>query len=332
MTHRLIPFTIAGAALVAALSQAAHAQRSSRLLVLNKEEATLAIVDPESGRVLGRVPTGQGPHELVASTDGKYAFASNYGTGPAPGHTISMIDLAAPKELRRIDVAPLSRPHGLDFAGGKLYFTAEGSKSIARYDPAADKIDWQFETGQTTTHMVLVTRDLKTIFTSNIGSDSVSKIQQGPGDNDGKWMQTLIAVGKGPEGIELSPNGKEVWSAHSRDGGVSIIDVASGKVIDTIDAGTKRSNRIKLTPDGKFALISDLEAGDLVVLDASDRKVIKRMPLGKQPEGILIPPGGSRAFVAVNGDNHVAVIDLKTWQVTKRLSTGTGPDGMGWIP
>src|SRR4051794_4533586 len=95
-----------------------------RLVVLNKEDATLAIVDPESGRVLATVPTGQGPHEVVVSADGKLAFASNYGTGPAPGHTISMIDLAARKELRRIDVAPLSRPHGLAFANGKLYFSA----------------------------------------------------------------------------------------------------------------------------------------------------------------------------------------------------------------
>jgi YVTN family beta-propeller protein len=102
-------------------------------------------------------------------------------------------------------------------------------------------------------------------------------------------------------------------------------------VTQTINVGTKRSNRIHLTPDGRFALISDLDAGDLVVLDAAARKEIKRLPLGKMPEGILIPPDGSRAFVAVNGDNHVAVIDPKTWQVVTRISTGTGPDGMAWV-
>src|SRR6478736_10038099 len=173
-----------------------------RLLVLNKEDATFVIVDPESGAILGKVPVGQGPHELIASTDGKYAFASNYGSGPAPGHTISMIDIAAQKETRRIDVSPLSRPHGLAFAGRKLYFTAEADKKIARYDPAADRIDWQFETGQNTTHMVLPTKDLRTIFTSNISSNSVSAIEQGSGG----WTQTVIAVGQGPEGIDLSPN------------------------------------------------------------------------------------------------------------------------------
>ena len=299
-----------------------------RLLVLNKEDATFVIVNPESGAIAGRVPVGQGPHELVASTDGKYAFASNYGTGSAPGRTISMIDIAAQKELRRIDVSPLSRPHGLAFANGKLYFTAEADKKIARYDPAADKIDWQFETGQNATHMVLPSKDLRTIFTSNIASNSVSAIEQGAG---GAWTQTVIAVGQGPEGIDLSPDGREVWSAHSRDGGVSVIDAAAKKVKQTIALGTKRSNRIKLTPDGKFALVSDSEAGDLVVVDAPARKEIKRIALGRSPEGIVIAPDGSRAFVAVNGDNHVAVVDLKTWMVTKKLQTGTGPDGMAWL-
>jgi YVTN family beta-propeller protein len=299
-----------------------------RLLVLNKEDATFVIVNPESGQILGKVAVGQGPHELVASADGKYAFASNYGSGPAPGHTISMIDIAASKEVRRIDVAPLTRPHGLAFANGKLYFTAEADKKIARYDPATDTIDWQFETGQNATHMVLPTRDLRTIFTSNIASDSVSAIQQSA---DGGWTQTVIPVGKGPEGIDLSPNGREVWSAHSRDGGVSVIDVASKKVTQRISIGTKRSNRIKLTPDGRFALVSDIDTGELVVVDAAARKEFKRIALGRSPEGILIPPDGSRAFVAVNADNLVAVVDLKTWTVVKKLQTGTGPDGMAWV-
>ena len=325
MTKTLL-HALAGAGLLTVMLAGQTAP--GRLLVLNKEDATFVIVNPETGAILGTVPVGTGPHELITSSDGKYAFASNYGSGPAPGHTISMIDIAAQKETRRINVSPLSRPHGLAFAGGKLYFTAEADKKIARYDPAADKIEWQFETGQTTTHMVLPTKDLRTIFTSNITSNSVSAIEQGSG---GAWTQTVIAVGQGPEGIDLSPDGREVWSAHSRDGGVSVIDVASKKVTQTIALGTKRSNRIKLTPDGKYALVSDLEAGELVIVDAPARKEIKRVALGKSPEGILIAPDGTRAFVAVNGDNHVAVVDLKTWSVSKKLQTGSGPDGMAWL-
>ena len=53
-------------------------------------------------------------------------------------------------------------------------------------------------------------------------------------------------------------------------------------------------------------------------------------PLGKNPEGILIAPDGAHAYVAVNGDNFVSVVDLKTLAETARIQTGTGPDGMAW--
>jgi YVTN family beta-propeller protein len=313
---------------VAAVSLPSAQRAPSRLLVLNKEDANLAIVDPVSGAVLGRVPVGQGPHELVVSTDGRTAFASNYGSGPVPGHTISMIDLATRKELRRIDVVPLSRPHGLAFVNGGLYFTAEADKKIARYDPVADKVDWQFETAQATTHMVLPSKDGRTFFTSNIGSNSVSAIRQ----SAGAWTQTVIPVGKGPEGIDISPDGRTVWSAHSRDGGVSVIDAATATVLHTFDIGTKRSNRIKLTPDAMFALVSDDEGGDVVVVDTATRSVVKRIVVGNGPEGVLMPPAGGLAYVAVNRDNFIAVIDLKTWTMTKKMTTGNGPDGMAWVP
>ncbi len=300
---------------------------SPALLVLNKEENSLAIVDPATRRVVGRVPTGEAPHEVTVSADGKLAFVTNYGSRN-PGNTISVIDLAAQKEVRRVDLGPLGRPHGITFANGKVYFTAEASKLIGRYDPASQRIDWLLGTGQNTTHMLLVSRDTNTIFTANIGSDSITAIERAASPLD--WNETVIPVGKGPEGIDLSPDGKELWAAHSRDGGVSIIDIATKKVKHTLDLQTKRSNRLKFTPDGKLVLISDLAGGDLVVLDAPTRKEIKRMKLGRSPEGILIVPDGSRAYVAVAGDHNVAVIDLKTLELSDHIPTGSGPDGMAW--
>src|SRR5215471_2938839 len=260
---------------------------SLTLLVGNKEENSLAFVDPATGKVLGRVPTGEGPHEIATSSDGKLAFAANYGTGQNPGSSISVIDAVNMKEIRKFDVSPLRRPHGLFFANGKLYFTAEANRLIASYDPAANKIDWIMGTGQNTTHMVIVGKD-NTMFTANIGSDTI-----GIFDRAGF---TAVPVGKGPEAMDLSPDGKELWTSHSRDGGVSIIDVTAKKVVGTISLGTKRSNRLKFTPDGKRVLISDLDAGDLVVVDVPARKELQRIALGRAPEGILISKDGSKAY------------------------------------
>lgn len=295
---------------------------SPALLVLNKAEATLAIVDPATGKVTGRIGTGQGPHEVVV--DGRTAYVSNYGS-QTPGSSLSIIDLVAQKG-RRFDVTPLVRPHGLAVSAGKVWFTAEGNKLIARYDPATGKLDAMLGTGQNSTHMVEVSKDGREIYTANIASSTISIFANPPA-----FTQTVIAVGKGPEGFDLSADGKELWCANSQDGTVSVIDLKFKQLTETFDVGTKRSNRLKLTLDRKYALISDLTSGELVVVDAAARKVIKRIAVGKAPEGILLDPSGTRAFVAVSGDNHIAIFDLNTLTVTGRLETGAGPDGMAWI-
>jgi YVTN family beta-propeller protein len=315
------------AALSLAVAAAAAQMPSPALLVLNKE-GTLATVDPATRKVVGVVRTGESPHEVVASSDGKLAFVSNYGTGSAPGSTISVIDLAQQKEIHRVDLGTLRRPHGLAFSGGKLYFTAETNKIIGRYDPAANQIDWLLGTGQDTTHMVQLSRDGSVIFTANIGSDSISMIEPAGVMN---WSETVIPVGKGPEGFDITPDGKQLWAANSRSGNISVIDIATKRVIHTFGVQTKRSNRLKFSPDGRLVLISDLDAGDVLILERETRKELKRMKLGKQPAGILITPDSASAYVAVTGDDDVAVIDLKTLDLADRIKTGTGPDGMAWV-
>jgi len=299
----------------------------AQLLVLNKGEATLSFIDPASGKTSETVATGDGPHEIELSSDGRFAFVSNYGSS-TPGHTLSVIDLRARKEHKRVDLGELQRPHGLTFSDGKLYFTAEGSRRIGRYDPAAQRVDWTFETGQDGAHMILASRDGAKLFTTNMGSNSVSIIERGPGD---ERRQTLVAVGAGPEGLDQSPDGRELWVAHSRDGGISIIDVTSRKVTHTLDAKTKRSNRLKFTPDGQLVLVSDLSGGELVIIDARKRTEQSRVKLGRSPTGILAAPDGQQAYVACSGENHIAVVDLKSLTVARTIETGESPDGMALV-
>jgi YVTN family beta-propeller protein len=299
-----------------------------KLVVLNKAANELAVVDPNSGQVLGRTLVGESPHEVAVSSDGRYAFVSNYGA-QAPGQTISMVDIPTVREIRRISLGPLRKPHGIFCAGDKVYFTVENNRLIGRYDPASEQIDWLFGTGQAGTHMVSLNKDMSRIFTANIGSDTVTIMDRVDGPIG--WNVTVIPVGKSPEGNDLSPDGKQLWVANGTGGSVSVIDVASKKVIDTIDVQTKRSNRLQFTPDGRHVFISDMSGNEVVVLDASSHKQVKRISPGKQPEGLLMQPDGKLVYVALAGDNEVAAIDPKTLEVVKRIPTGKGPDGMAWV-
>lgn len=313
------------------LSAAAAAQTPSpALLVLEKDDHTLAIVDPTALKVVARAEAGPDPHEVVASDDGKFAYISNYGAFSNPQHTLSVVDLVAQKSLPAIDLGPLLAPHGLQFVSGKVYFTAEGSKAIGSYDPASQRVDWILGIGQNRTHMIAVEKDMSHIFTSDVNSNTITIIEPDKNADVSGWSETQVPVGKGPEGFDVSPDGKVLWAANAHDGTVSMIDVATKKVVQTVEAHVKSANRLKFTPDGRFALISLLGSSDLVVMDTVARSVIKRIDLGGGAAGILMTPDGSHAYVAVSRGNYVSRVDLKSLQVDGRIQTGKGPDGLAW--
>jgi YVTN family beta-propeller protein len=251
----------------------------------------------------------------------------------------------------------------LDFAGGKLYFTAETNKVIGRYDPARQRVDWILGTGEDRTHMIVASKSLDRMFTSNVNSATISIIEQvsqpsgdfgpppggppgspsgpppqGPGGPPGTprmtWEVTNVPAGRGAEGFDVSPDGKEIWAANARDTTVTVIDVATKKAMQTFPVPLKGANRLKFTPDGARVLISGLGArgGDnsLVVIDASTQKVVKQLNLGGGAAGILIAPDGSRAYVAVSTADKIVVIDLKTLEVTGQIDAGKQPDGLAW--
>lgn len=339
------------AVLIALLSlsvgTAAQSTPPRSLLALSKNNHTLAIVDPGTLKVIARLPVGPDPHEVIASADGTRAYVSIYGFGRY--HTLSVLDLVAQRALPDIDTGALNGPHGLASAGGKIWFTAEGAKAVARFDPANAKIDWIMGTGQNRTHMLYVTADEKKIYTTNVSSGTVSVLEAGalspmlpPGGQSAQqtarpampqgmdWNQTLITVGKGDEGFDISPDGRELWTANAQDGTLSVIDLASKKVVATIDAKIPASNRLKFTPDGKFVFITSLRGGDVVVYGAASRKEYKRVAIGHGAAGILMDPVGGRVFVACTPDNYVAVVDLKTLQVAGHIDVGGEPDGLAW--
>lgn len=310
--------------LSAAIDLRGQTAQSRKLLALSKADHTLAIVDPASLKVLAKMPVGADPHEVIASTDGKMAYVSN--TGGGRFHVMNVIDLSAQKTIDSIDTSPLMGPHGLAYANGKLWFTAEGSKAVGRYDPATNKVDWVMGTGENRTHMLEVTKDGQHIYTTNTDGGTVSLLNK----VNMNWVQTVVSTSKGVEGFDISPDGKEIWAVAAENGSIYIIDTASKSVIKMLDAKAVGANRLKITYDGKLALISSLRTGELVIYDVKARKELKRLKVGTGAAGLLIDPDNTRAFVACSPDNYVAVVNLKTFEVTSHIDVGGRPDGLAW--
>jgi YVTN family beta-propeller protein len=253
----------------------------------------------------------------------------------SPREGISVIDVPAMKELRRVDTGALSAPHDVLYAGGKLYFTAEGYKTIGRYDPVANKVEWMLGIGQDGTHLLVLAKDQQTMWVPNRGSNSISVID-GVAGGPPRFKTTAIPVpGTTPEGLDLSPDGRELWTATRGDGGVSIIDTATRRVIQSVNLKLTDANRLKFTPDGSKVIILDGGTGTLVVLDTASRKEIKRLKVAPRDTGdggVFVMPDGSRAYLGLRDDHSVVVVNLKTLEIENRFAMGpdSGPGCVNW--
>ena len=332
-----------------------RATPSTALLVLAKKDKALAIVDPATLTVIAEVPVGPNPHEVIASEDGRTAWVSNYENGSE--RTITVVDLVGQRVMKTIDLGALWGPHGLSVAGGKTYFTAERAKVIGRIDPATESVDWVLGTGQVGTHMLWVSRDGKKIVTVNVGSGTLSLLEEKPvtgndlqpkkiskqggvvtrgknGPQSPEWTEQVVKVGTYPEGFDVlaAADGgpRTVWVANAVEGTVSVVDFASGAVTKTLPVEVPTANRLRFTPDGRTAVISMQNKPSVTMVDVASGAVTGRVVVGTGAAGVLIEPNGSRAYVSCSPDNWVSVIDLKTGTVVGKIEPGMEPDGLAW--
>jgi len=312
--------------LLGALFLVAGSVQAATLVVANKAEATVSLVDLRSGKVAATLPVGTGPHEVAVSPDGRLALVANYGE-KEPGSTMTLIDIPGAKVVKTIDLGEYRRPHGALFLDGRrALVTSELSKAVLEVDVEAGKVVRQIPTGQEITHMVAVSPDRSRAYVANIVSGSMTALDL----KEGKAMGT-VKTGAGTEGIDVTPDGLQVWITNREDA-VKVVDAKTLEVIATIPVATFPI-RAKVTPDGKRVLVSAVQSGDLVVLSAKERKVEKRIALsedGPAPVGVIIAPDGKRAWVAHAEGGAVSIVDLQTGKRTGALTVGKGPDGMGY--
>lgn len=334
-----------GLVLILVLVTVSNAADSGTLLVLNKSDNTVSLIDLATKQTVATIPTGVGPHEVAVSPNGKLAVIANYGA-QTPGNSLTVIDIPAKKFLKTIDLGEYRRPHGIVWLhSSEVAITAEGNKALLVVDVNTGRVSSAVTTDQNVSHMVVVSPKHARAFVANIGSGSVTVI-------DLKNNKRIIDVqtGAGAEGIDISPDEKEVWVTNRAANTVSVIDTSSLKVVAALES-KDFPIRVKFTPDGKHVLVSNARSGDVAIFDASTRKEIKRISMqvkaseasgtggrifGNQfgqspvPVGILVAPGLRHAFVANTNADIVTIIDLKTWEIAGRLTAGKEPDGLGY--
>ncbi len=319
---------VMGVAALLAAAPALSAQvtgLAGTVVVTNKTPATATIIDVASGRILATLPTGHGPHEIVLSRNGRTAVITDYGTGPAPGSSLTVIDVDSLRVARTISIAPYQRPHGIAFLPGDslVAVTVEGSQAVVVVHVTRGVVVREAKTNKAGSHMVGVTADGGIGWTGDMGSHTITELDL----LSGKAVRS-IDVPERPEAINVTLDGSEVWVGSNTTGKISVIDGYTGSV-NTVAEGFEWPYRIWFTPNGETVLIPDYRAEVLRFFARRSRAETGKMTFpGGGPQGITVTPDGRHALVSLSREARVVVIDVATRSVVGHVPAGETPDGV----
>jgi YVTN family beta-propeller protein len=301
------------------------------LLVANKGDQTLGLIDPTAGRQIATVAEGGVTgHEVAASPDGKRAFVPIYGNSGVgmpgtDGSTLAVIDLGARKVIHTIDFGHGVRPHCAVVGpkDGLLYVTTELDKSVTIIDPQTLKIVGNIPTGQAESHMLAICSNGRYGYTANVGPGTVSVL-----DLAGRKTLTVIPVATHVQRISITPDNRWVFTSDGEKPRLAVIDTATNKVDRWIELpGTGYGTAP--TPDGKWLLVAIPSANEVAVVDIATMRVMRTIKVPSSPQEVLIRPNGRVAYVSCSDSHQIAAIQINDWSV-KLVEAGRGADGLAW--
>ena len=306
--------------------------RRGLLLVANKGEQALGIIDPSAGRQITMIAEdGVTGHEVAASPDGKRAFVPIYGNSGVghegtDGSLLRVMDLGTRQIVGTVDFGKGVRPHCAVFGpkNGLLYVTTELDNSVTVIDPESLKIIGKVPTDQAESHMLAITRDGRRGYTANVGPGTISVL-----DLEAKKVLAIIPISKSTQRIALSVDDRWVFTSDQTKPQLAVIDTSTNQVAKWISLPSTGYGTAP-TPDGRWLLVALPDARQVGVVDLQEMKLVRAIDVPRTPQEVLVRPDGAMAYVSCSASRQVAAIDLKTWKVDKLIEAGRGADGLAW--
>jgi YVTN family beta-propeller protein len=327
-----IALTITFALAASAIWSAPPGARNGVLLVANKGDHSLGIIDPAAGRQVAAVPeNGVTGHEVIASPDGKTAYVPIYGDSGVGkpgtnGNNMVAIDIASRKIVGNLDFGRGVRPHCAQFGpkNGLLYVSTELDNSISIIDPKGLKIVGSVPTGQPESHMFVISHDGSRGYTANVGPGTVSVL-----DLDTRKMLKVIPISSVTQRIAISNDDKMVFTADQSKPRLAVIQTATDKVESWVDLPGLGYGTAP-TPDGKWLVVAVLTANKVAVVDLQTLRVAHTIDVPKAPQEVLVRPDGKIAYVSCDSSAKVVAIRTSDWKVDALIDAGKGADGLAW--
>lgn len=256
-----------------------------RLFVTIESEKNLKILDSLSGRILAAIPLTGRPNQCASTPDGRYV-----GVPIRDGNSVDIVDIAAKKVVTTL---PIKVPHNCYNSGSNddLWVSSMGGDELDRIDlktmqySAHVKVPgiprpYAVAKGEGTLYSALT--KLHGFVTVNVASGAVSKVELPPAPPENCPLEPDTPT----HGIELTPNGRQLWVTSLADGLVYVYDTAQRKITGHVQVG-KCPNWITFSPDGKYGAVSNSDSDSVSIIETATLHEAARVKTGKGPKRLL---------------------------------------------
>jgi DNA-binding beta-propeller fold protein YncE len=300
-------------------------------VVVEQGAGRVTVLDAASGTQRGTVQIGADPHEVATSPDGRLAYVSNFGLSDKdravgiPGDSVSVVDLATFKELRRLSTLPHKAPHGLKLRPGRddeLFVNAEVGDVMLVFSAASGKLLRQFPVPKET-HNFIFSPDGRALFLM-ASANGVWRV-----DPDGGATQARYASTSPIRGLTWTSTGAQLLASGKNE--LLFLDPTNLSVARRItDLGVGLILYSTMTPDGTRIFAPCPLDQKVLVIDVASGKVTTTFATGKDPIAVHIAPDQRSAFVSNASDDHLSRIDLQTLDV-RPFGTANMPNGLTFV-
>lgn len=283
-------------------------------------------VTSESGTGMSAASVGVGASSQVPQRGGALLYVANQNAA-----SISIIDMSTNSVVRTVDLQALgfgedAKPHhiAVEPDGSYWYVSLIGANRILKMDPGGHiAAQAEFERpGMMVLDprggMLYVGRSMTAVNPPH----SVGVVRRSD-----MSLDEVGVVYPRPHAIALTPDGALVYSASLAENRMGVIRTSDQHVdLAEIPGPLHTLVQWAISPDGGTLVGTGEMSGDLVVYSLEDPahpRYVKSLHVGSRPWHPVFTPDGRRVYFGLKGDDAVAVIDVATWSIEKKI-TGAG--------
>ena len=311
---------------------------SGKLYVVSKLSEEVQVINLSTGKEITETSIDMLSHEAVATIDGKNIVLTNYGS--EVDFDLKVIDTEDNKVKKTIDLKDNIKINGIVQypEANKVAVVDYVNNKLLVLNIETEEVEKELETNQKKSHLAVLHPKKAIAYTTNINSGSVSVIDL----NNNKVIET-ISCGIGRKGIDITPDGSEIWVTNTKENIITVIDTKTNTIINTISSGNE-SLKLKFSVDGKYCLVVNSTDGSIDIFNQESKEKIKTIMLhGKttllekvlyhtpRPVNILMHPNGLYAFISNSNAKKIEVVDMKSFKIVSTIGTGDVPDALVFL-